>query len=231
VKALSLSVLLSFVGVSLSACPDPEPGPELCIDRVRTEIYPPAGVSVAFRVIGCDGEPIRLLSEDDVTVYNDEKGTPFGFGKEGGALPVLGVAADFRLFTVLALDMSDSIHNSDAVDDVIDGAKRFIETAAERPELAAKHKIAIVAFGRPAALELVQDFSGDHALLYEKLEVLRNSPGRGSTDLYGAYTFALDLVDTAGSEFEYVERSWSFSPTEPMRPGMSEAFGRRRSNS
>ena len=103
--------------------------------------------------------------------------------------------------------MSDSIHNSDAVDDVVDGAEKFIETFAEQPELAAKQRIAVIAFGRPAELELVQDFTGDAALLYEKLEELRSSAGRGSTDLYGAYSFALDTVGSAGADFEYVERS------------------------
>jgi hypothetical protein len=173
-------------------------GSALTLDRVTTAIVPPAGVQVKFRVLDCQGNAVRELKPEDVRIINDEKGEAFGVGGEGGSVSDLAAPSNFTLMTVLALDMSDSIKNADAVDDVIDGAKRFVELLVTAPEDRLKHHVALIAFGRPEAVELVQDFTNSDVQLNAVLEDLRTQPSRGTTDLYGAYLKSLRVL--SGSE-------------------------------
>jgi len=179
----------------------------LDIDRVDHTVIPPAGLRVGFRVRDCDGYPVPPLTEDNVTVLNDEKGEPFGAGGEGGGASAPGIPTDYGLFSILALDMSDSIFNNDALDDVIDGARLFVNKLVVEPEAALRHSVAILVFGRTDATQVVLDFTDDGGTLHAKLEELRNGESLGTTNLYGAYIMALDEVKDQGGELELVERS------------------------
>ncbi len=70
--------------------------------RVDYSIIPPAGVRVVFRVLDCPGEPVRLLTDNDVTIINDEKDEPFGAGMEGGGVSELDAPQDFERYSILA---------------------------------------------------------------------------------------------------------------------------------
>ncbi len=177
------------------------------IDRADSPtIIPPAGVRVSFRVLNCAGSPVRRLTSSDVTIINDEKEEPFGAGMEGSGVSDVGNPSNFALYSVLALDMSDSIFNAGAVDDVIDGALTFVEQLVTQPETGLKHEVALIAFGRPDTVEKILDFTSDSAVLVGKLEELRGSQSRGSTDLYGAYKLMLDEVENQGQGMDLVER-------------------------
>src|SRR5690606_9899221 len=64
----------------------------ISIDRIQgPRIVPPAGIQVGFRVLDCNGDPIQSLASEDLHVINDEKGTPFGTGGEGGGVSDLGI--------------------------------------------------------------------------------------------------------------------------------------------
>ena len=181
-----------------------------CIRIDRTEgltIVPPAGVRVPFRVLDCDGLPVRRLTNEDVAIINDEKDEPFGAGLEGGGVSGVGTPSNFGLFTVLALDMSDSIFNAGALDDVIDGAQGFVNALVRDAPTGLRHQVALIAFGRPDTVEVVQPLTDDPEVLTGTLEGLRGSQSRGSTHLYGAYMMAADLVESglAGSAGDLVE--------------------------
>ena len=125
------------------------------IDRVNHKVYPPAGIRVTFRVLGCDGYPIKKLTEQHVAVINDEKGTPFGAGEEGGGASAPDLPSEFGLYSILVLDMSDSIFNNEAVDDVIDGAKVFVQKMVEEAPDELKQRVAIMVFGMPKKTQVV----------------------------------------------------------------------------
>lgn len=179
---------------------------DLVIDRTSLAVIPPAGVRVTFRVTGDDGSPIDTLTNQNVKIINDENNEPFGQGLEGGSVSDVGPPVNFGLYSVLALDMSDSIFNSGSADDVISGARAFIRLLVEDPEPQFKHRVALIALGRPEEVELVQSFSQDADALYETLDQLASSASRGSTDLYGAYMMALDVVEDGGADMDLVER-------------------------
>jgi len=162
---------------------------------------------VTFRVLDGSGNAVRPLTSDDITVINDEKGEPFGAGMEGGGVSDPGFPSDSGLYTVLALDMSDSIFNSGSVDDVIDGALTFVDLLVTRPAEALRHTVALIAFGSPDETAMIHDFTSDDTLLISSLEQLRNSSGRGATDLYGTYMMAIDAVEEKGRGIAIVEQS------------------------
>ena len=153
---------------------------------------PPAGVRVVFRVLRDDGEPVERLQSENFRVLNDETGRPFG--SEGGGVPTLGRPTDFEFFTVLVLDMSDSIFANQAVSDVITGAEVFVRTMVEQQPPGMKQTVAIYAFGSTAESEMWVEFTQDHNILYSRLHDLRTAGSRGGTNLYGAYSRALETV-------------------------------------
>jgi hypothetical protein len=179
----------------------------LCIDRVTPAgIVPPAGVKVGFRVLSEYGEPLRPLVAEDVVVYNDEKGTPFGSGSEGDAVSDVAPIDDVELYSVLALDFSSSIVNNGVVDDMIDGAIAYVDAVVTKPEAKFKHNVAIVVFGAPDETGILLEFTNDDTTLKRELDDLRSSPSLGSTDLYGAYLGSLGYLLEQGGTEGVVER-------------------------
>ena len=71
--------------------------------------------------------------------------------------------------------------------DVIGGAREFIAQRVTNQPDNLKHEVMIMAFGRTAAIEIVQDFTRDDTTLNAALDRLETSESRGSTDLYNAY--------------------------------------------
>jgi len=168
---------------------------------------PKYAVRVRFRVLDCVGYPVRPLTAADVSVINDEKGEPFGAGSEGGGASAPDVPSDFGMYSMLALDMSDSIFNNNVVNDVIDGAKIFVQKLVAEQDGVLRHKVGLMVFGRTDATKVVMDFTDDANALAAKLEELRSSSSLGTTNLYGAFMTAIDKVSQQGHELDVVERS------------------------
>jgi formylglycine-generating enzyme required for sulfatase activity len=177
------------------------------LDKSNHTLYPPAGLRVVFRVTDCDGYPIRKLTPQDVQIINDAKGEPFGAGGEGGGASAPSTPSEYGLYSMLVLDMSDSIFNASAVDQVLDGALLFVQKAVEQAPAGLKQNVGIMVFGRTAGTRVVQDFTADHALLYQQIDALRSGQSLGTTNLYGAYTMAIEEVLNQGVGLELAERA------------------------
>ena len=177
------------------------------VDRARAAVFAPAAVRVTFRVLDCDGYPIRKLTADDVTVVNSLTGEDFNASLSGGGASAPEVADNYGFYTVLALDMSDSIFAAGSQNDVLDSAKLFVQNMVTNAPAQLKHKVAILVFGQTTATEFVQDFTGDSETLNNALDVAVASGARGSTNLYGAFQQAIDAVTSRGTELNLVERT------------------------
>ncbi|MEE9386853.1 MAG: fibro-slime domain-containing protein [Nannocystaceae bacterium] len=165
------------------------------IDRISDPtVLPPAGLRVKFRVLDCNGDPIGQLPSGAVVVYNDEKGEAFGEGLEGGSVSELAVPSSYGLSSVLALDLSESVFNSGVLDQLIDGALRYLDAVQITPAPGVEHRVALTVFGRPEAHRIVSDFTVDFDLLRAELEALRAAESLGTTDLYGAYIAAIEML-------------------------------------
>jgi hypothetical protein len=191
------------------------------IDRAKVEgVVPPAGLQVKFRVLDCDGNPVRPLvdpsddaTSNDVILVNDETGQAFNDSSEGGSAGGVGVESDIELFSVLLLDLSSSIYNATNTppglgdDHVIDGALEFVNQVVTLPAGNLKHQVALSAFGATANTEVLVNFTSNDATLISALEDLRtNGTPRGSTNLYGAYVDGIDLIESMGTPGAVIER-------------------------
>ena len=165
---------------------------------------PPAGVRVLFSILKDNGDPVERLEDGDFQVVNSETDKPFG--SEGGSKPFLAEPTDFIFYTILTLDMSDSIFNNNAQDAVIQGAKTFLESIKGQLD-GGRHLVAIYAFGSSTASELWADFTSDFTTLTARLESLKAAGSRGGTNLYGAYLQAMELVRNKGIDENLATRS------------------------
>ena len=127
----------------------------------------------------------------------------------------LGKPSSYGVFTVLALDFSDSIFNSNAVANIIAGARTFVTQRVTNQPQNLKHHVMIMAFGRTATIKVVQDFTQDHMRLQAALETLSASGPRGATDVYNAYMTALNHVNDQGAELSVVDLNVVLPPTAP----------------
>lgn len=167
-------------------------GPCLWIDQVAPALQPPAGLRLRFRALKCDGSALdEPLDDSAITVLNDLTGKPFGAGDEGGESFFLADSSLYSVYTVLALDLSDSIFEAGVDGTVLDAAKAFVEELLSG--VADNHQVALLAFGSSANTVLAQGFTDNKAELLEALSALGGTR-RGSTDLYGAYLAALTEV-------------------------------------
>ena len=97
-----------------------------CLKIDRTEglqVIPPAGVRAPFRVLDCDGRPVRALQAGDLRLINDDAGADFA----AAAVSPPGAPSDLGLFTVLALDQSDSVFAAGIVGDLADAADTLVQ--------------------------------------------------------------------------------------------------------
>jgi len=154
------------------------------LDGVSTK---PSNIMLFFGLQNCKGEPILGLEAEDFTIK--ESGNPISQFESN--LRILPRCTGFDLATVLLLDMSASVIDSDQLPIIQSASKGFIEQLASDQQL-----VAIYVFdGRPAP-ELLIDFTNEKEKLFEAIdslnefEVLDNS-----TNLNGAIVDTLDVLD------------------------------------
>jgi hypothetical protein len=180
----------------------------ICIDRAGPlRIVEPSGLQLKFRVLDVNGEPLRPLVAEDVNIINDEKGVPFGEGAEGDSVSNVGATDNIQIFSVVALDLSDSIFAAGAQDDVINAAREFVSAVVTEPEEKFKHQVLFLAFGRPEATVFLGDFTQDTNQLLDTLDDALAEGPRGTTALYNAYLAGLAELESRGDDTrEVVER-------------------------
>lgn len=192
----------------LSSFPEPQPptGNGACTGlevplRGEVATVDPAGVRVAFSVERCDGTPVANLAlGEGIEVINNETGRPFG--SEGSAVPRVEINDQLASFVILVLDWSDSIASvEERRREVINGARAIVDDLlVEQPNPSLRPYIAVYAFGSTADSRLELDFTRSTDKLIKVLEELRDAPGRGSTNLYGAFRQSLGILRSAGGD-------------------------------
>ncbi|MEE9384018.1 MAG: M66 family metalloprotease [Nannocystaceae bacterium] len=169
------------------------------IDRVGSpQMVPPAGMQLGFRVLDCAGNPVPLLTRASFELVDDVTGDRFDVGPMGGSTSSLALPSDYGLYSVLALDLSASVSDVVAVDEVVDAALAYVDAIDDGPGGAIMHEFAVVVFGQGSESRLLQDFVMDHELVRAQIESLRGSVRSGLADLYGAYLRSLQLLGTRG---------------------------------
>lgn len=184
-NTLIFAVFFAFGAVSGCSC---EPEQNYCIEltELQTDTVSPAGVRTVFQATDCSGEPIPDLTDENIKILLDDQ----EMNSEGDVAPILTQQVDFDLYTLILLDMSDSIVDSGNLGSMISAARSLVHTLHSQG-----HHVAIYRFAGPTYFASVQDFTRDEDDLDAALDELAASDGLGTTDLYGSISKAIDVLD------------------------------------
>jgi iron(II)-dependent oxidoreductase len=179
--------IASGVGGCQCSDPSPEPAPGcLQLEEIATSTVAPAGVRAVFRLSDCAGVPIPDLTSAEVTVLLDDE----NIQSEGDVAPVLTQEVDFRLSTMLLLDLSYSVVENGNLQPMLEAAR-----TAAHALVAQGHRVAIYQFAGPPYFGEVEGFTADTAALDAALDELATSEGLGTTDLYGSIEKAVEVLE------------------------------------
>ena len=166
-----------------------------CIWDIYVEEQPPHAISVMVQVLDCetcDGLAHNLI-EADFEVVNDQTGQPFDRGQEGAvAFANAPPYFDVHAFTVIMLDLSESVYAANAEAQVFAAARAVADSLKSAGPPDVEHVIVFGTFGNTVAfsnrLTLAADIDAELAAIQAA------AVSQGTTDLYGAYQDALGLA-------------------------------------
>jgi len=170
-----------------------EEGACLRFDVLDGEATSPSNVTLFFSINTCaDQVPVLGVSADNFKLK--EAGTPVS--PYESHLSILPKCTGYDLLTVLLLDLSGSIFETENLPEVVQAAKDFaVNLTAE------EHYISIHLFDGRNETEKLVDFTKDKDTLMAALDsVLTRSPVDESTNLNGAVVDALNILNDR--EFE-----------------------------
>lgn len=172
----------------------------LHLELVDAAYRAPSNVGVFFTVDTRGGEPVPGLQATDFDIYEDGQLVSVDESKQTIVNPE--VAAEH--YTLLLVDMSGSVTESDQVPLIVEAAQSFTAT------LEGHQKVAVYAFDGSAEIFPIQPFRDSSAGVGRLASFRTRDP---STNLYGAVVEAADVLDAA------IERS-----TVPLRFGTIVVF-------
>ncbi len=176
-----LAVLLSA-----SAC-----GGSLKPTLVDASSRKPSNVAVYFAVDDSDGEPVADLLASDFSIYEDGKLVSRDESRQSIINPEVAAVH----YTLLLVDMSASVTESDQVGKIVEAATQFVDRVEPF------QKVAVYAFDGSPELYEVTPFTESESRASEGLGKLATFTTRDpSTNLHGAIVQAIDKLEAGLSQ-------------------------------
>ena len=178
------SLLVIFVMASaIAACGGPS---GLRLKRIDSSVQKPSNIAVYFTVETQDGAPVAGLEVDAFEIFEDGKLVSVHESKQ----TILNPEVATEHLTLLLVDMSGSVTESDDVPTIVAGASSFAE------RLGQYQKVAIYAFDGRKGIVPISDFSASSGRVANAAEKLDGFNSKDpSTNLNGAVVEALDVLD------------------------------------
>jgi len=165
----------------LSAC-----GPGLKLTRIEATHRRPANIAVYFSVETRDGEPVADLIASDFNIYEDDKLVSVDESRQTIVNPEVAAAH----YTVLLVDMSASVTESDKLDLIVRASTDFVA------EVENYQRVAVYAFDGSSKIHPVMAFTKSGQRTSEGLMKLADFKTKDpSTNLHGAIVQALTILD------------------------------------
>ncbi len=182
------SLLPVLLAAPLAGC-----GASLDVTLVQSAHATPSNVAMFFTVDGPDGEPVGGLTAESFRIYEDDQLVSVTESQQTIVNPE--VAAEH--FTLLLVDMSASVTESDAVPLVVQAASSF--TA----QVEAEQQVGVYAFDGSEEIHEIQPFRRARAGSSGGVGALAGFRTRDpSTNLNGAIVQAVDALHAAMEESE-----------------------------
>lgn len=178
-----MRLVLALIVVIGSACGGSS---GLRLERLDSSVQKPSNIAVYFTVETHEGEPVAGLDAESFDIYEDGKLVSVHESKQ----TILNPEVATEHFTLLLVDMSGSITESDDVPTIVAGASSFAET------LGNVQKVAIYAFDGRKEIVPIADFTSSKGRVNNAAERLDGFNSRDpSTNLNGAVVAALQVLD------------------------------------
>lgn len=159
----------------------------LQLTKIDAAYQPPSNVAVFFTVDTRDGEPVPGLEATDFRIYEDGRLVSVDESQQTIVNPE--VAAEH--YTLLLVDMSGSVTESDQVPMIVEAAQSFAST------LEGYQKVAVYAFDGSEEIFPIQRFRASGGGIGRLAGFRTRDP---STNLNGAIVQATDALDAALEE-------------------------------
>lgn len=174
-------VLASVLALGGTACGG------LRLNQLDAAYRKPSNVALFFTVEERGGVPVAGLTAESFRIYED--GNLISLYESQQTIVSPEIAAEH--YTLLLMDMSASVTESDNVPFVVEAATAF--TA----ELERHHKVAVFAFDGSEKIHKIQDFASAGASRRGVSALSSFSPRDPSTNLHGAIVEAIKHLDQA----------------------------------
>lgn len=160
----------------------------LQLTEVQRSSEKPSNVAIYFRVEKGDGDPVPGLQAEQFRIYEDDELVSVYESKQ----TILNPEVAASHYTLLLIDMSGSVAESEDAAKVVEAANVFA-TRVEK-----NNKVAIYAFDGEADLHRITGFTGSAGSAEARLSSLQSFRSKDpSTNLNGAVVQALGELDTA----------------------------------
>ncbi|MEM7263118.1 MAG: VWA domain-containing protein, partial [Planctomycetota bacterium] len=160
----------------------------LTLESRKTEA-PSSEVSISFFVSARDGTPVPGLPASDFAIL--ENGVPNSTFESSKRIEL--DERNFVVYSLLLLDLSDSIRRSGALPELLDSAQELVSAVFES-DSGDVHRMAVFWFDGSEDINLATDgFSGDPEAINAAINGLPGSADR-STNLHGAVVRALETI-------------------------------------
>ncbi|MCO4773337.1 MAG: VWA domain-containing protein [Deltaproteobacteria bacterium] len=184
---LRLYIFAISVAVLFTGCAGPCPN----ITKIDESVTAPGLVQVLFSV-QCAGEPVTAVEETDITL--SEGGTDVSGSESEWRLDP--VAAALETYTLLLMDVSDSIIEQGTLETAQEVAKGFSESLVAQGQ-----QVSVAIFDGDPNIRTIVDFTSNAETLADGIDSI--GPGDqldGSTNLNGAVLAGLEVLDGKVSE-------------------------------
>ncbi|MCB9592324.1 MAG: VWA domain-containing protein [Sandaracinaceae bacterium] len=160
----------------------------LRLSMVDSAYRTPSNVAVYFTVDTATGDPVAGLTADDFRIYED--GRIVSVAESGQTIVNPELAAEH--YTLLLVDMSGSVSESDQVPLIEEAATEFTSTLEEH------QRVAVYAFDGSEEIHRITPFTRSAGAANAGVGRISNfTPRDPSTNLHGAVVAAIAELDTA----------------------------------
>lgn len=161
-------------------------GCSLQLTEIQTAHEKPSNVAVYFKVEDSKGEPVGGMTADQFEIYEDGELVSVLESQQ----TILNPEVAASHYTLLLIDMSGSVVDSDDADKVVDAALLFTS------QVETNNKVAIYAFDGEEKIHKITGFTGNEAGAEARAGSLRGfTPKDKSTNLNGAVVQGLEALD------------------------------------
>lgn len=163
-------------------------GPGLKLTRIEATHRRPANIAVYFSVETRDGEPVADLIASDFNIYEDDRLVSVDESRQTIVNPEVAAAH----YTVLLVDMSASVTESDKLDLIVRASSDFVA------EVETYQRVSVYAFDGSKKIHPVMGFTRSGLQTTHGLMKLADFKTKDpSTNLHGAIVEAMGVLDRA----------------------------------